>query len=106
MAILEVSRIEKRFGDVQVLRDISFTLDKGQSLAVIGSSGSGKTTLLRCLNFLERPDGGTIAVGAGPSSTLRTPPPAARSRSAAAASTSAWCSRASTSSPSIRPWTT
>ena len=101
MAILEVSRIEKRFGDVQVLRDISFTLDKGQSLAVIGSSGSGKTTLLRCLNFLERPDGGT-----GPSSTLRTPPPAARSRSAAAASTSAWCSRASTSSPSIRPWTT
>lgn len=63
MAILEVSRIEKRFGDVQVLRDISFTLDKGQSLAVIGSSGSGKTTLLRCLNFLERPDGGTIAVG-------------------------------------------
>ena len=63
MAILEVSRIEKRFGDVQVLRDITFTLDKGQSLAVIGSSGSGKTTLLRCLNFLERPDGGTIAVG-------------------------------------------
>ena len=55
--------MEKRFGDVQVLRDISFTLDKGQSLAVIGSSGSGKTTLLRCLNFLERPDGGTIAVG-------------------------------------------
>ena len=63
MAFLQVSHIEKRFGRVEVLRDISFTLDQGQSLAVIGSSGSGKTTLLRCLNFLERPDGGTIAVG-------------------------------------------
>ena len=62
MPVLEVSHIEKRFGGSQVLRDISFTLEKGQSLAVIGSSGSGKTTLLRCLNFLERPDGGQITV--------------------------------------------
>ena len=62
MAFLQVSHIEKRFGRVEVLRDISFTLDQGQSLAVIGSSGSGKTTLLRCLNFLERPDGGRITV--------------------------------------------
>ena len=54
MAFLQVSHIEKRFGRVEVLRDISFTLDQGQSLAIIGSSGSGKTTLLRCLNFLER----------------------------------------------------
>ena len=56
MAMLEVSHIEKTFGSTQVLKDISFTLEKGQSLAIIGSSGSGKTTLLRCLNFLERPD--------------------------------------------------
>ncbi len=62
MSILQVRQIEKHFGDTQVLRDISFTLDQGQSLAIIGSSGSGKTTLLRCLNFLERPDGGTITV--------------------------------------------
>ena len=62
MAFLQVSHIEKRFGRVEVLRDISFTLDQGQSLAIIGSSGSGKTTLLRCLNFLERPDGGRITV--------------------------------------------
>ena len=62
MPVLEVSHIEKCFGGNQVLRDISFTLEKGQSLAVIGSSGSGKTTLLRCLNFLERPDGGRITV--------------------------------------------
>ncbi len=62
MAILEVSHIEKRFGNTQVLNDISFSLEQGQALAIIGSSGSGKTTLLRCLNFLERPDRGIIAV--------------------------------------------
>ena len=63
MAILEVKHIEKHFGAVQVLKDISFNLEKGNTLALIGSSGSGKTTLLRCLNFLETPDHGTISVG-------------------------------------------
>ena len=62
MPILEVSHIEKHFGNVDVLKDISFSLEKSQSLAIIGSSGSGKTTLLRCLNFLETPDTGTISV--------------------------------------------
>ena len=62
MAMLEVSHLEKHFGDTEVLKDINFSLNKGQSLAIIGSSGSGKTTLLRCLNFLERPDSGTIHV--------------------------------------------
>ena len=62
MAMLEVSHIEKHFGKTEVLKDISFTLERGQSLAIIGSSGSGKTTLLRCLNFLETPDHGTISV--------------------------------------------
>ena len=62
MAILEVHHIEKHFGATRVLEDISFDLEQGQALAIIGSSGSGKTTLLRCLNFLERPDGGTISV--------------------------------------------
>ena len=62
MAILEVDHIQKSFGGTNVLRDISFSLEKGQVLSIIGSSGSGKTTLLRCLNFLEKPDGGTIAV--------------------------------------------
>ena len=62
MAILEVQHIEKHFGDTQVLKDISFTLEQGQALSIIGSSGSGKTTLLRCLNFLERPDHGAISV--------------------------------------------
>ena len=62
MAILDVQHIEKHFGDTKVLQDISFSLDQGQALAIIGSSGSGKTTLLRCLNFLEKPDQGTISV--------------------------------------------
>jgi polar amino acid transport system ATP-binding protein len=62
MSILEVSHIEKHFGRTQVLRDVSFSMEEGTALAIIGSSGSGKTTLLRCLNFLERPNGGTITV--------------------------------------------
>jgi polar amino acid transport system ATP-binding protein len=62
MALLEVRNIEKHFGTTQVLNDISFDLEEGKALAIIGSSGSGKTTLLRCLNFLETPDQGTISV--------------------------------------------
>ena len=63
MAILEVKDIKKNFGKTEVLKGISFTLDEGEVISIIGSSGSGKTTLLRCLNFLETPDSGTITVG-------------------------------------------
>ena len=63
MALLEVKNIKKNFGKVKVLKDVSFSLEKGQVLVIIGSSGSGKTTLLRCLNFLETPDAGIISVG-------------------------------------------
>ena len=63
MAILEVNNLEEHFGSTRVLEDISFDLEQGKALAIIGSSGSGKTTLLRCLNFLETPDQGTISVG-------------------------------------------
>ena len=63
MAILQAEGIQKRFGKTRVLENISFELEQGQALAIIGSSGSGKTTLLRCLNFLERPDQGRITVG-------------------------------------------
>ncbi|MCC2254031.1 amino acid ABC transporter ATP-binding protein [Ruminococcus sp. CLA-AA-H200] len=62
MAILEVEHLSKSFDRTEVLEDITFSLEKGNVLSIIGSSGSGKTTLLRCLNFLERPDGGTIRV--------------------------------------------
>ncbi|MBR3645671.1 MAG: amino acid ABC transporter ATP-binding protein [Lachnospiraceae bacterium] len=60
--MLEVHNLEKSFGKTKVLKDISFELEKGKALAIIGSSGSGKTTLLRCLNFLETPNSGLILV--------------------------------------------
>jgi len=66
MPVLQVEGIKKSFGDVEVLRGISFSLEKGQVAAIIGSSGSGKTTLLRCLNFLETPDQGVIYVDGMP----------------------------------------
>ena len=60
MAFLEIENYTKKFGETEVLKGISFTLEKGQVLAIIGSSGGGKTTLLRCLNFLEIPDTGVL----------------------------------------------
>lgn len=63
MTVLEVNNLKKHFGSTDVLKGVSFSLEKGQVLAIIGSSGSGKTTLLRCLNFLETPDEGEIIVG-------------------------------------------
>ena len=62
MPILEIENINKKFGHTEVLKDIHFSLKKGQVVSIIGSSGSGKTTLLRCLNFLEKPDTGLIRV--------------------------------------------
>lgn len=62
MSILEVQNIHKTFGRTEVLKDISFQLEQGEVVSIIGSSGSGKTTLLRCLNFLETPDQGIIRV--------------------------------------------
>ncbi len=54
MSFLKVENIKKSFGRTEVLKDISFSLEKGEVLAIIGSSGSGKTTLLRCLNFQRK----------------------------------------------------
>lgn len=62
MSVLEVNNLRKSFEKTEVLKDISFSLEQGEVLSIIGSSGSGKTTLLRCLNFLETPEGGTIKV--------------------------------------------
>ena len=62
MPVLEVKNLKKSFGTTDVLQGVSFTLEEGQVLAIIGSSGSGKTTLLRCLNFLEQADEGQILV--------------------------------------------
>ena len=62
MSLLNVENIRKSYGKTEVLKNISFSLKKGEVLAIIGSSGSGKTTLLRCLNFLETPSNGKISV--------------------------------------------
>src|SRR6266403_4826892 len=58
--VLDVAGVSKRFGDVEVLSDVSFQVDKGETVCVLGPSGSGKSTLLRCINWLERPDAGQI----------------------------------------------
>ena len=63
MAILQVENLGKNFSSSRVLDGVSFTMERGEVLSMIGSSGSGKTTLLRCLNFLERPDKGRILMG-------------------------------------------
>ena len=70
--MLEVKNLKKAFGKTQVLKGVSFTLEQGQVLAIIGSSGSGKTTLLRCLNFLETPDEGQILADGKPLFTAGT----------------------------------
>ena len=62
MANLYINDIHKNFGKTEVLKGITFTLNEGEVVSIIGSSGSGKTTLLRCLNFLETPDYGTISI--------------------------------------------
>ena len=62
MSMLDVRNLSKSFGELKVLRDINFTVEKGEVVAVIGPSGSGKSTLLRCINQLEKAGGGMISV--------------------------------------------
>ena len=60
--LIKVTNLQKNFGDNSVLKDINMEVKKGEVLCLIGPSGSGKSTLLRCLNYLEKPDGGTIDI--------------------------------------------
>lgn len=62
MKVLEVNNLSKSFGTLEVIKDISFDVEKGEVVSVIGPSGSGKSTLLRCINQLERVSGGTITI--------------------------------------------
>lgn len=62
MAFYEVKSMKKNFDKLEVLKGVDISLEKGEVLVIIGASGSGKTTLLRCINFLEKPDEGTIKV--------------------------------------------
>ncbi len=66
MPMIEIRQLKKSFGSLEVLRDISFSVERGDVIAVIGSSGSGKSTLLRCLINLESIDGGTVLVDGDP----------------------------------------
>ncbi|MFD1174926.1 amino acid ABC transporter ATP-binding protein [Paenibacillus puldeungensis] len=61
--MIKLSHISKSFGRNQVLKSIDLTVNKGEVVVILGPSGSGKTTLLRCLNYLEKPSGGEIAIG-------------------------------------------
>ena len=103
MAILQVESIQKQFGKIPVLRDISFDLERGQALAIIGSSGSGKTTLLRCLNFLETPDQGRIIVNGETLFDAADPRHPAGERGAEKRLHFGWCFSPSTCFPSTPP---
>lgn len=58
--MIEIKHLSKKFGELEVLKDVSLTIKKGEVVTIIGSSGSGKSTLLRCINLLEQPTGGSI----------------------------------------------
>lgn len=60
--MIEIRNITKTFGRQEVLKGIDLTVEKGEVVVILGPSGSGKTTLLRCLNFLEKPDSGTVTI--------------------------------------------
>ena len=62
MAVIEIKKIQKSFGSLEVLKSIDFSVNQGEVVCLIGASGSGKSTLLRCINLLETPDGGEIIV--------------------------------------------
>ena len=62
MAYLEINGYKKSFGDIEVLKGVDLSLEKGEVVSIIGSSGGGKSTLLRSINFLETPDAGTMTL--------------------------------------------
>ena len=66
MNLVEISHMKKQFGDLEVLSDISLSVQQGEVVSIIGPSGSGKSTLLRCATLLEKMDGGTLNYGGEP----------------------------------------
>ena len=60
--IIQIQHLQKHFGNLKVLNDVDFDIHKGEVVTIIGSSGSGKSTMLRCVNLLERMDGGHVSI--------------------------------------------
>ena len=61
--MIKVEYLNKSYGDNKILKDLNFTVNKGEVVSIIGTSGTGKSTFLRCLNYLEKPDTGLITIG-------------------------------------------
>ena len=61
--MIKVEHLNKSYGDNKILKDLNFTVNKGEVVSIIGTSGTGKSTFLRCLNYLEKPDTGLITIG-------------------------------------------
>ena len=97
---LSVKNIHKSFGDHHVLKGISLDAHEGDVISILGASGSGKSTFLRCINLLETPDDGSVALAGEELKMKRRGDgklqPRDRSRWTASARSSAWCSRTST----------
>ena len=94
MHMIEVKGLQKAFGSEQVLKDVSFTVDKGETVAVIGYSGAGKSTMLRCLIDLEKADGGDVLIEGEP--LIQTGGMQMIRRHGASAQRWGWCSKALT----------
>jgi len=60
--MIQIEHLQKKFGDLEVLRDVNATIEKGEVISIIGPSGTGKSTLLRCMNLLDKPTSGTIII--------------------------------------------
>lgn len=78
--MIQIAHLSKRFGELEVLRDVSITVRKGEVISIIGPSGTGKSTFLRCINLLDRPSGGSIAVNGVDLLDPKTDVPAIRRR--------------------------
>ena len=104
MAMIEVRNLRKTYGNLEVLRDISFRVEKGEVVVVLGPSGSGKSTMLRCINLLEEFEGGEIRIAGEPIGYVEDAK--GGRRRAPCAPTSAWCSSTSICGRTCRCWRT
>lgn len=98
--VLKAEHIRKSFGNVEVLKDINLSVEKGSVVSILGPSGTGKTTFLRCLNYLEKPDAGKLTI----SDVSVDFPIFPRRTSSGSAGNPPWFSSSSTCSATRRCW--